>query len=207
MEHAAFRTMVDDPGFSEAMSFTFLLILVIVPIQFFLALGMALLLNARLRGSGIFLYIFLLPLAISDLAAGIAWSAIFTELGYLNTILEGVGVLDQPFIFLDPTSTTQLIIAVATAEIWRSTTFMMVILFAGLQAHPARLRRGCGGVRRRLLPAHPARHLPDAEALDPGRAAPPADLRLRGLRRRDRVDGGRCRGARVRGLQVAGHER
>ena len=128
--------MVDDPGFGEAMSFTFLLILVIVPIQFVLAFGMALLLNARLRGSGLFLYIFLLPLAISDLAAGIAWSAIFTELGYLNTILEGIGVIDVPFIFLDPTSKTQLVIAVAAAEIWRSTTFMMVILFAGLQGIP-----------------------------------------------------------------------
>ena len=32
--------------------------------------AMALLLNARLRGGGLFLYIFLLPLAISDLAAG-----------------------------------------------------------------------------------------------------------------------------------------
>ncbi|CAN5286770.1 sugar ABC transporter permease [soil metagenome] len=132
----AFETMVNDPAFGEAMSFTFLLILVIVPIQFVLAFGMALLLNAKLRGSGIFLYIFLLPLAISDLAAGIAWSAIFTERGYLNTILEGAGVLDQPHIFLDPTSRTQQIIAVATAEIWRSTTFMMVILFAGLQAIP-----------------------------------------------------------------------
>ena len=75
---SAFRTMVDDAAFGEAMSFTFLLILVIVPIQFVLAFGMALLLNAKLRGAGIFLYIFLLPLAISDLAAGIAWSAIFT---------------------------------------------------------------------------------------------------------------------------------
>ena len=80
----AFRTMVDDAAFSEAMSFTFLLILVIVPIQFVLAFAMALLLNARLRGGGIFLYIFLLPLAVSDLAAGIAWSAIFTERGYLE---------------------------------------------------------------------------------------------------------------------------
>jgi multiple sugar transport system permease protein len=133
---SAFRTMVDDPAFGEAMSFTFLLILVILPIQFVLAFGMALLLNAKLRGAGIFLYIFLLPLAISDLAAGIAWSAIFTERGYLNTILEGVGVLDQPHIFLDPTSRTQQVIAVATAEIWRSTTFMMVILFAGLQGIP-----------------------------------------------------------------------
>jgi len=132
----AFETMVNDPAFGEAMSFTFLLILVIVPIQFVLAFGMALLLNAKLRGGGIFLYIFLLPLAISDLAAGIAWSAIFTERGYLNTILEGVGVLDQPHIFLDPTSRTQQIMAVATAEIWRSTTFMMVILFAGLQGIP-----------------------------------------------------------------------
>ncbi|MDQ3671046.1 MAG: sugar ABC transporter permease [Actinomycetota bacterium] len=132
----AFRTMVDDTAFGEAMSFTFLLILVIVPIQFVLAFGMALLLNAKLRGAGIFLYIFLLPLAISDLAAGIAWSAIFTELGYLNTILEGVGAVDQPYIFLDPESRTQQVLVVATAEIWRSTTFMMVILYAGLQGIP-----------------------------------------------------------------------
>jgi multiple sugar transport system permease protein len=133
---SALDTMVHDAAFGEALSFTFLLILVIVPVQFVLAFGMALLLNARLRGSGIFLYIFLLPLAISDLAAGIAWSAIFTEHGYLNTILGGIGVIDQPFIFLDPTSKTQLVLCVAAAEIWRSTTFMMVILFAGLQGIP-----------------------------------------------------------------------
>jgi multiple sugar transport system permease protein len=133
---SALDTMVHDTAFGDAMRFTFLLILVIVPIQFVLAFGMALLLNARLRGGGIFLYIFLLPLAISDLAAGIAWSAIFTEQGYLNTVLEHVGVLDRPFIFLDPSSTTQLVLVVAAAEIWRSTTFMMVILFAGLQGIP-----------------------------------------------------------------------
>jgi multiple sugar transport system permease protein len=133
---SALETMVNDEAFGDALSFTFLLILVIVPIQFVLAFGMALLLNARLRGGGIFLYIFLLPLAISDLAAGIAWSAIFTERGYLNTVLEDVGVVDQPFIFIDPTSTTQLVLVVAVAEIWRSTTFMMVILFAGLQGIP-----------------------------------------------------------------------
>ena len=45
-------------------------------------------------------------------------------------------MLDQPFVFLDPTSKTQLVLGVAAAEIWRSTTFMMVILFAGLQAIP-----------------------------------------------------------------------
>ena len=75
----AFRTMVDDFRFEEALRTTLILIGVIIPLQFALALGMALLVSAHLRFRSIFLYIFLLPLAISDLAAGIVWSAIFTE--------------------------------------------------------------------------------------------------------------------------------
>ena len=133
---SAVDTMVHDADFSKAMSFTFILIVVIVPIQFVLAFGMALLLNARLRGAGFFLYVFLLPLAVSDLAAGIAWSSIFTERGYMNTIIEGVGLREQSFIWLDPTNKWQQAGVVAVAEIWRSTTFMMIILFAGLQAIP-----------------------------------------------------------------------
>src|SRR3990170_2583462 len=85
LEH--FRTMANDAAFGDALRFTLLLVVVIVPLQFAVALGMALLVNAKLRGRGLFLYVFLLPLAISDLAAGIVWSAIFTEFGYLNTIL------------------------------------------------------------------------------------------------------------------------
>lgn len=132
----AMRTMVHDPGFSKAMSFTFLLILAVVPVQFVLAFGMALILNARLKFGGFFMYVFLLPLVISDLAAGIVWSAIFTEFGYLNTILQHLGLIDLPVIWLNPSSRSQLLLAVALAEIWRSTTFVMVILFAGLQGIP-----------------------------------------------------------------------
>ena len=99
----AFRRMVHDLRFKDALEFTLLLIVVIVPIQFVLAVGMALLVNAKLRVRGLFLYIFLLPLAISDLAAGIVWSSIFTERGYLNTVLEKLHLIDQPYIWLDPT--------------------------------------------------------------------------------------------------------
>ena len=62
----AFRTMVDDFRFEEALRTTLILIGVIIPLQFALALGMALLVSAHLRFRSIFLYIFLLPLAISD---------------------------------------------------------------------------------------------------------------------------------------------
>jgi multiple sugar transport system permease protein len=133
---APFRAMVNDVAFGEAFRFTLLLIGVIVPVQFVLALAMALLVNATLKGRGIFLYIFLIPLAISDLAAGIVWTAVFTELGYLNTVLEKVGLIDVPFIWIDFQRESLLLLTVVTAEIWRSTALIMIILVAGLQGIP-----------------------------------------------------------------------
>jgi multiple sugar transport system permease protein len=133
---APFRQMLDDVAFDQALRFTLLLIVVIVPLQFVLALLMALLVNASLRGRGIFLYVFLLPLAISDLAAGIVWSAMFTEFGYLNTVLEKLGVIDIPYIWINFQKESLMLFTVAAAEIWRSTALVMIILVAGLQGIP-----------------------------------------------------------------------
>jgi multiple sugar transport system permease protein len=133
---APFRMMKDDTNFNEALNFTLLLVVVIVPVQFVLALAMALIANAKLRGRSLFLAVFILPLAISDLAAGLVWQAILTERGYLNTILEKAGLIDQEHIWLDPTKGNQLLIAVVVAELWRSTAFVMVIFLAGLQSIP-----------------------------------------------------------------------
>ncbi|HLM34578.1 MAG TPA: sugar ABC transporter permease [Gaiellaceae bacterium] len=132
----AFRTMKDDLRFGEAVKVTLLLIAVIVPVQFALAVAMALLVNARLRVRGLFLYVFLLPLAISDLAAGIVWASIFTERGYLNTILEKLHLIDTPVIWLNPQKLSLLLMAIVVAEIWRSTALIMIILVAGLQSIP-----------------------------------------------------------------------
>jgi multiple sugar transport system permease protein len=133
---APFRTMYHDTNFDEALKFTLLLVLVIVPIQFLLALVMALIVNSKLHGRGFFLAIFILPLAISDLAAGLVWQSILTERGYLNSFLAEVGLTDQDRIWLDPTKPNNLLIAVVVAELWRSTAFVMVIFLAGLQGIP-----------------------------------------------------------------------
>jgi multiple sugar transport system permease protein len=131
-----FRTMADDADFGRALRFTLLLIVVIVPLQFVIALAMALVVNAKIRGRGVFLYIYLLPLAISDLAAGIIWSTIFTERGYLNTILEGLGIVDRGVIWIDPSRGGFLLGEVVIAEMWRSTALVMVVLVAGIQGIP-----------------------------------------------------------------------
>src|SRR3990172_8785656 len=61
-----FQTMVKDVAFAPAFRTTLLLILIIIPVQFVLALVMALLVQAKLKFSGLFLYIYAIPLGISN---------------------------------------------------------------------------------------------------------------------------------------------
>jgi multiple sugar transport system permease protein len=130
------RRMLADERFTQALTTTLLLVVVVVPIQFVVAMGMALVVNARLKGTDLWLYIFALPLGVSELAAGIVWFSIFTEQGWLNSLLTQIGVLDRPFIFLDYQRPTLLILTIVVAEAWRATSIIMIILVAGLQGIP-----------------------------------------------------------------------
>jgi len=131
-----FQRMLADVNFSEAWRNTLLLLILIVPLQIVLALCMALLINSRFRGHGIFLYIYAIPLAISDLAAGILWLAVFTERGYLNSTLQNAGVIDQPVLWLSFDNFAGILSAIVIAESWRATALVLVILIAGLQLIP-----------------------------------------------------------------------
>ncbi len=133
---ASIRRMLADAEFNEALRTTLILIVAIIPVQFALALAMALVVNARLKGAGLWLYVFAIPLGVSELVAGIIWFAIFTERGWLNSFLEGVGLLDRPFIFLNYQQPAWILFAVVLAEAWRATSIVMIILVAGLQSIP-----------------------------------------------------------------------
>lgn len=130
------RRMLGDERFAKALTTTLLLVVIIVPIQFVVAMGMALVVNARLKGTDLWLYVFALPLGVSELAAGIVWFSIFTEQGWLNSLLTQVGILDRPFIFLDYQRPSLLILTIVVAEAWRATSIVMIILVAGLQGIP-----------------------------------------------------------------------
>src|SRR5712691_5919801 len=131
-----FQRMVGDVNFNDAWRNTILLLILIVPLQIVLALAMALLINSRFRGHGVFLYIYAIPLAISDLAAGILWLSVFTERVYLNTVAQGVGLIQTPPVYLSFENFGGLLAAIVIAESWRATAIVMVILVAGLQLIP-----------------------------------------------------------------------
>jgi multiple sugar transport system permease protein len=132
----AMRQMLTDSAFARALSTTLLLMVVIVPVQFAVALGMAMVVNARLKGATLWLYIFALPLGISELASGIVWFSIFTEQGWLNSVLQQLGITHQSIVFLDYQRPWLVLGTIVVAEAWRATAIIMVILVSGLQGIP-----------------------------------------------------------------------
>lgn len=126
--------MVNNRFFGPALRTTLLLMVIIIPIQFVFALIMSLVIQARLKGHTSWLYIFAIPLGVSDLAVGIVFFAIFTQNGFLNSILEGLGIIDSPMTFLSAETKNWIIFAIVVAEVWRATSIVMIILVSGLQA-------------------------------------------------------------------------
>jgi multiple sugar transport system permease protein len=133
---APVERMVTDLRFADAVRNTLLFAAVVIPLQTILALAMALLLMQNLRGAGFFLYLWAIPLAISDLASGVVWLSIFTDRGYINSFLASLGLSDSGFAFLSYENPVSLFICAAIAELWRATSIMMVVLLAGLQVIP-----------------------------------------------------------------------
>jgi multiple sugar transport system permease protein len=128
------QRMMADPRFWPAVRNTVLLIVVLIPLQFVAALAMALLLHTKPRGSGFHFYVWAVPLAVSDLAAGLVWLSIFADRGYLNSLLERLGI--GGYSWLSYNHPTTMLAAVVVAELWRSTSLVLVIVIAGLQGIP-----------------------------------------------------------------------
>lgn len=131
-----FQAMAADTYFSGAIRNSLLLTAMVIPLQVTLALAIALLVNTRFAGHTWFLYVCAIPLGISDLAAGLIWLSIFTERGYLNALLQGLGLIQRPMTFLSFEQPGWLYGAIVATEVWRATAIVMVILVAGLQMIP-----------------------------------------------------------------------
>ena len=126
--------MLQDPYFWPAVRNTLLLILVMIPLQFALAIAMALMLRSNPRLHKVHFFVWAIPLALSDLAAGLVWLAIFNDRGYLNSVLSWFGLQGTSWLAYD--NQTSMFICVLVAELWRATSLVLIIVVAGLQGIP-----------------------------------------------------------------------
>jgi multiple sugar transport system permease protein len=97
---------------------------------------MAQMLSQIRKGRDLLLYVWTVPLGISDLAAGIIWLAIFEQTGFLNSFLVTAGGMAEPYNFLAFQNTGSMLVAVVLAEVWRATAIVLVILVSGMGLIP-----------------------------------------------------------------------
>ena len=131
-----FREGVSYWKFPISLKNTLLLAAAVVPIQLALSLLMATMVTRMEKGRDLVLYVWTIPLGISDLAAGLIWLAIFEQSGFLNSMMHGMGIVDKPANLLTFQNPGLVFVAIALAEIWRATAIMLVILVAGIGLIP-----------------------------------------------------------------------
>jgi multiple sugar transport system permease protein len=134
LEH--FGTMAGHWKFSSALWNTLLLAMIAVPIQIGMSLFMASIVTKMNTGRDIVLYIWTIPLGISDLAAGLIWLAILEQNGFFNSLFLSLGLIDQQITLLGYQNKGLLLFAVILAEVWRATAIVLVILVAGMGLIP-----------------------------------------------------------------------
>lgn len=133
---ANFTTMAGHWKFGPALRNTLLLALVVVPLQLCIALALAQMVTRLHRGRDLMLYVWTIPLGISDLAAGIIWLSLFEQTGFINTFLVTLGLVDGPVGFLGYGQLGTTLLAVVAAEVWRATAIVLVILVSGIGLIP-----------------------------------------------------------------------
>lgn len=130
-----FQQVVTDPVARYSLWVTFALTVANVTVEFLLGLAVALVMARTFRGRGLIISILIVPLFISPVIVGQAWTLLlhrpFGPTNYLLGLLVGREVeiswlTEFPYNF----------IALVIADVWQWTPFMFVILLAGLTAIP-----------------------------------------------------------------------
>jgi multiple sugar transport system permease protein len=108
-----------------------------VTLEILIGFGLAMLLNnRRLVGRDLYLLVLLIPMLMPPITVGLIWRLLLhPELGIINYFL-GLGGLPQPSWLGDPRLAMVTIIIV---DIWHETSFVILILLAGLTSLPDEL--------------------------------------------------------------------
>lgn len=119
--------------FVNSLRITGVFMLAAVGIEFVLGMGLALLLNHDLRGKNLMRSLILLPMMCTNVVIGLTWRLLLNyQFGLVNYYLTAVGL--QPVEWLSKPAVA--LPAVIMVDVWNTTSFVALLLLAGLQALP-----------------------------------------------------------------------
>jgi len=126
-----FKLMWESELFVQALVYTGIFTVVSVAIELVLALGLAVLFNRNFKGVKLLMFIAMIPMAIPPTAVAILWKTGLMQLGWVNTVLMGIGLIPEPVSYLSYAGLQALFMIIAI-DAWTVTPSVMIILVAGL---------------------------------------------------------------------------
>jgi multiple sugar transport system permease protein len=128
-----YASILTEPLFLKSLLRTTVFALVVVVVELSIGFLLALLFNRALYGEGVMRSLFLAPMLIAPVAAGLIWRFMYEpSIGIINYLLSLVGLPAVRWI----SQTSTALPAVGVTEIWQWTPFVFLVFLAGLQGIP-----------------------------------------------------------------------
>ncbi len=133
-----YRALFTDGSFWNALGVSLFYTFVSVPVELVFGLGLALLLRADFKWKYFAQAAILFPWALPTVINAKIWAWLLNpDYGVISDILVRVGILSQPYPFLS--SPDVALYSMTAITIWKTTSFMALILLAGLSSIPDHL--------------------------------------------------------------------
>ena len=129
-----FNMVFQDEHFVPALKNTAIIVIFSVTLEFLMALLLALIINRKFLGSGIFLFLAMIPMALPAVAVGAMWSTGLTAHGWINSLRHYLGFTGKVYWLAG--SELQLLALIIIIDAWQVIPSVMIILLAGLQNIP-----------------------------------------------------------------------
>ena len=126
-----------DPNFVQAIGNNFSILVASILIQGPLAIAAAMLLNRKLKGRAFIRAAIFVPYVLAEVIAGLSWKLLLSPNGFINALLEMVGLHDWTRPWLgDPDIALWVMFGIIS---WKYLGFAILIMLAGLQGVPDEL--------------------------------------------------------------------
>lgn len=127
-----------DSEFYSTLSFTFFYTFFVVLLSYLAGLLFSLLLNRDIKYKGLFRAFILAPWVVPSAVAATNWIWILNDqIGFINNILQSIGIINSPILFLGSKQIAKYTVIFTSA--WKSFPFMTIVLLAGLSSIPSNL--------------------------------------------------------------------
>ncbi|MFT4145387.1 MAG: sugar ABC transporter permease [Mobilitalea sp.] len=134
-----FKLMFQSDLFTESIVNTATFAAVSVIIQYVIALALAVILTRKFWGSKLFMFLAMVPMAITPTATAILWKTGLVRDGWINSLLMTLNIIDSPIVFMNAEGMNAIFLLIAI-DTWTVTPSVMIILIAGLQGMQRELK-------------------------------------------------------------------